>query len=135
MLLILDISSSMLADDFPPNRLDAVKKTSSDFIESRKDDRIGILVFAGESFIQCPLTVDKKVLQSLIKEMNAGRVNTLITYNANPSYTLFNANEFNDALKKVDLKDSKLFKDCVRSSIMNITSWNTQSEYQQKKNQ
>jgi Ca-activated chloride channel family protein len=67
MLLVLDISSSMLADDFPPNRLEAVKKTASDFIESRKDDRIGILVFAGESFIQCPLTVDKKVLQSLIK--------------------------------------------------------------------
>jgi Ca-activated chloride channel family protein len=69
MLLVLDISSSMLADDFPPNRLEAVKKTASDFIESRKDDRIGILVFAGESFIQCPLTVDKKVLQSLIKEI------------------------------------------------------------------
>jgi Ca-activated chloride channel family protein len=69
MLLVLDISSSMLADDFPPNRLEAVKKTASDFIESRKDDRIGILVFAGESFIQCPLTVDKKVLQSLIREI------------------------------------------------------------------
>ena len=69
MLLVLDISSSMLADDFPPNRLEAVKKTASDFIENRKDDRIGILVFAGESFIQCPLTVDKKVLQSLIKEI------------------------------------------------------------------
>ena len=69
MLLVLDISSSMLADDFPPNRLEAVKKTASDFIESRKNDRIGILVFAGESFIQCPLTVDKKVLQSLIKEI------------------------------------------------------------------
>ena len=69
MLLVLDISSSMLADDFPPNRLEAVKKTASDFIESRKDDRIGILVFAGESFIQCPLTVDKKVLKSLIKEI------------------------------------------------------------------
>jgi len=69
MLLVLDISSSMLADDFPPNRLEAVKKTASDFIESRKNDRIGILVFAGESFIQCPLTVDKKVLKSLIKEI------------------------------------------------------------------
>ena len=69
MLLVLDISSSMLADDFPPNRLEAVKKTASDFIEGRKEDRIGILVFAGESLIQCPLTVDKKVLQSLIKEI------------------------------------------------------------------
>ena len=69
MLLVLDISSSMLADDFPPNRLEAVKKTASEFIGGRKEDRIGILVFAGESFIQCPLTVDKKVLQSLIKEI------------------------------------------------------------------
>ena len=69
MMLVLDISSSMLADDFPPNRLEAVKKTASEFISGRKQDRIGILVFAGESFIQCPLTVDKKVLQSLIKEI------------------------------------------------------------------
>ena len=69
MLLVLDISSSMLADDFPPNRLEAVKKTAGEFIKGRKEDRIGILVFAGESFIQCPLTVDKTVLQSLIKEI------------------------------------------------------------------
>ena len=70
MLLVLDISSSMLADDFPPNRLEAVKKTASEFIDGRKEDRIGILVFAGESFIQCPLTVDKDVLQSLINEIS-----------------------------------------------------------------
>jgi len=70
MLMVLDISSSMLADDFPPNRLEAVKKTASQFIEGRKEDRIGILVFAGESFIQCPLTVDKSVLQSLIREIS-----------------------------------------------------------------
>lgn len=70
MLLVLDISSSMLADDFSPNRLEAVKKTAGKFIAGRKEDRIGILVFAGESFIQCPLTVDKTVLQSLIKEIS-----------------------------------------------------------------
>ena len=69
MLLVLDISTSMLADDFKPNRLEAVKKTASDFIEDRKEDRIGILVFAGESFIQCPLTIDKKVLASLVNEI------------------------------------------------------------------
>ena len=51
MILVLDISSSMLADDFKPNRLEAVKKTAIDFIGSRKSDRIGIIVFAGESFI------------------------------------------------------------------------------------
>ena len=70
MILVLDISSSMLADDFKPNRLDAVKKTAIDFIDLRKSDRIGIIVFAGESFIQCPLTVDKSILKSLIDEIN-----------------------------------------------------------------
>ena len=70
MILVLDISSSMLADDFKPNRLEAVKKTAIDFVESRRSDRIGIIVFAGESFIQCPLTVDKSVLKSLINEIN-----------------------------------------------------------------
>ena len=70
MILVLDISSSMLADDFQPNRLEAVKKTAVNFINSRKSDRIGIIVFAGESFIQCPLTVDKLVLRSLIDEIN-----------------------------------------------------------------
>ena len=60
---------NMLADDFKPNRLEAVKKTASDFIEDRKEDRIGILVFAGESFIQCPLTIDKTVLASLVNEI------------------------------------------------------------------
>ena len=70
MILVLDISSSMLADDFLPNRLEAVKITATNFINSRKSDRIGIIVFAGESFIQCPLTVDKSVLKSLIDEIN-----------------------------------------------------------------
>ncbi len=69
ILLVLDISSSMLADDFKPSRLEAVKKTASEFIQGRKEDRIGILVFAGESFIQCPLTIDKAVLKSLINEI------------------------------------------------------------------
>tara|TARA_Y100001970_G_scaffold160379_1_gene196183 strand:- start:448 stop:1416 length:969 start_codon:yes stop_codon:yes gene_type:complete len=70
ILLVLDISSSMLADDFTPNRLEAVKMTAINFIKKRKDDRIGILVFAGEPFIQCPLTIDKSVLESLIHEIS-----------------------------------------------------------------
>ena len=70
MMMVLDISSSMLADDFSPNRLEAVKRTASAFIDGRKEDRIGILVFAGESFIQCPLTIDKGILKSLVKQIN-----------------------------------------------------------------
>ena len=69
IVLVMDISSSMLATDFSPNRLEAVKKTAKDFIEERISDRIGVLVFAGESFIQCPLTVDKDVLLSLMDEI------------------------------------------------------------------
>jgi len=69
IVMVLDISSSMLAEDFHPNRLEAVKKTAGDFIKSRAGDRMGLLVFAGESFIQCPLTMDKEVLGSLLKEV------------------------------------------------------------------
>ena len=69
MVLVLDISSSMLADDFSPNRLEVVKQTARDFISGRRGDRVGLLVFAGQSFIQCPLTVDLDVLQNLLKEV------------------------------------------------------------------
>ena len=69
IVLVMDISSSMLATDFSPNRLEAVKKTAKDFIDARASDRIGVLVFAGESFIQCPLTIDKDVLLSLMDEI------------------------------------------------------------------
>ena len=65
-----DISSSMLADDFSPNRLEVVKNTAKEFISSRNGDRIGVVVFAGQSFIQCPLTVDIEVLNNLIDEIN-----------------------------------------------------------------
>lgn len=70
ILLVLDISSSMLADDFKPNRLEVVKRTAITFIKKRIDDRLGVIVFAGESFIQCPLTTDKDVLESLVKQIN-----------------------------------------------------------------
>ncbi len=69
IILVLDISSSMLAEDFKPNRLEAVKKTAKTFIENRKGDRIGLLVFAGETFIQCPLTIDVDVLTNLLKDV------------------------------------------------------------------
>jgi Ca-activated chloride channel family protein len=70
ILLVLDISSSMLADDFSPNRLEVVKKTAKEFIDSREGDRLGILVFAGQSFIQCPLTTDINVLSKLVDEIS-----------------------------------------------------------------
>ncbi|MAP84167.1 MAG: aerotolerance regulator BatA, partial [Candidatus Marinimicrobia bacterium] len=69
IVLVLDISSSMLAEDFKPNRLEAVKRTAAQFIESRSGDRVALLVFAGETFIQCPLTVDTEVIENLLSEV------------------------------------------------------------------
>tara|TARA_B100001250_G_scaffold53700_1_gene41747 strand:+ start:1621 stop:2592 length:972 start_codon:yes stop_codon:yes gene_type:complete len=73
IVMVIDISSSMLATDFQPNRLEVVKKTAKDFISQRKGDRLGILVFAGESFIQCPLTIDNEVLLSLMDEITVAQ--------------------------------------------------------------
>ena len=73
IVLVIDISSSMLATDFKPNRLEVVKKTAKNFIKQRDGDRLGILVFAGESFIQCPLTIDKAVLLSLMVEISVAQ--------------------------------------------------------------
>jgi Ca-activated chloride channel family protein len=69
IILALDISGSMQIEDFKPNRLEASKKVAADFIKERKTDRIGLVVFAGESFLQCPLTVDYDVLTNIVSEM------------------------------------------------------------------
>lgn len=70
MVLVLDISSSMRAEDFKPSRLEAAKLTAREFIQGRQGDRIGLLVFAGESYVQCPLTVDYDVLQGLLSQVD-----------------------------------------------------------------
>ena len=59
----------MLADDFKPNRLEAVKDAAKEFIENRNGDRIGLLVFGKDTFIQCPLTIDYSVLNNLLSEV------------------------------------------------------------------
>ena len=69
IILVLDTSSSMLAEDFKPNRLEAVKDAAQEFIANRNGDRIGLLVFGKETFIQCPLTIDYSVLNSLLSEV------------------------------------------------------------------
>ncbi len=69
ILLVLDISSSMKAVDFQPNRLEAAKNVARKFIEGRRDDRIGLVVFGGESFLQCPLTIDYDVLKMLLQQV------------------------------------------------------------------
>ena len=73
ILLILDISGSMRAEDFKPdNRLYAAKAVIHDFLDDRKNDRIGLVVFAGESFTQCPLTLDYRVLGNLLLNVEIG---------------------------------------------------------------
>ena len=70
IILALDVSSSMLAEDFKPkNRLNAAKVVAEEFIEGRQNDRIGLVIFAGESFTQCPLTLDYGVLLTLLRDI------------------------------------------------------------------
>ncbi|NJD22889.1 MAG: VWA domain-containing protein [Melioribacter sp.] len=72
--MLLDISGSMLAEDFKPNRVEAAKKVIDDFIAGRTNDKIGLVVFSGESFTQCPLTIDYSVLRNLLKEIHTGMI-------------------------------------------------------------
>lgn len=72
IVVALDVSSSMLAEDFKPNRLEAAKKVASDFVEGRKNDRIGLVAFAGEAYTKVPLTVDRQVLQEQLKGLKLG---------------------------------------------------------------
>ncbi len=74
IVIALDISSSMLARDFQPNRLEAAKNVAIDFINDRPNDRIGLVVFSGESFTQCPITTDHQVLTELIKKIKSGMI-------------------------------------------------------------
>jgi Ca-activated chloride channel family protein len=74
IVLILDISGSMLAEDFSPNRLVAAKQVAKEFIDGRQNDRIGLVTFAGESFTQCPLTTDYNILKSLLDEVKNGMI-------------------------------------------------------------
>ena len=74
IVLALDISSSMLARDFDPNRLEASKDIATDFISGRPNDRMGLVVFSGESFTQCPLTTDHPVLINLFEDIESGMI-------------------------------------------------------------
>lgn len=72
IVLDIDVSTSMLAMDFKPDRINAAKKIAVEFISQRPADRMGIVVFAGESYTQCPLTTDRPTLINLMKEVNCG---------------------------------------------------------------
>ena len=74
IVMAMDISGSMLAEDFRPNRLEAAKKVAAEFIEGRKSDRMGLVVFAGQAFTQVPLTVDHHVLLQQLGSVKSGVV-------------------------------------------------------------
>ncbi len=72
IVLAQDISGSMLAEDLKPNRLEASKAVAEKFIDERPNDRIGLVVFAGEAFTQVPLTTDHKVLKDMLEKLKSG---------------------------------------------------------------
>jgi Ca-activated chloride channel family protein len=74
IVLTLDISTSMLAEDLKPNRIEAAKEVAASFINGRPTDNIGLVVFSGESFTQCPLTTDHAVLLNLLKDVRCGMI-------------------------------------------------------------
>ncbi|MDR0972828.1 MAG: VWA domain-containing protein [Prevotellaceae bacterium] len=74
IMLSIDVSTSMLAEDLKPNRLEAAKEVAAEFIQGRPNDNIGITLFAGEAFTQCPLTTDHTVLLNLFSSIQTGLI-------------------------------------------------------------
>ena len=75
IVIAMDISGSMLAQDFKPNRIEASKQIAMEFIDGRPNDRIGLVIFSGESFTQCPLTTDHAVIKNLFAGIKTGMIN------------------------------------------------------------
>ncbi len=74
IVMAIDVSASMLAKDLKPNRLEALKKVAGNFIDKRPNDRIGIVVYAGESFTQTPITSDKRIVKNTIRSLKWGQL-------------------------------------------------------------
>jgi Ca-activated chloride channel family protein len=74
IILAMDVSTSMLAKDFEEDRLDASRRVAISFVEKRKNDRIGIVVFGGESFTQCPLTTDHGIVKEFLSKLQCGLI-------------------------------------------------------------
>ncbi|RMG87868.1 MAG: VWA domain-containing protein [Bacteroidetes bacterium] len=72
IFLVMDLSSSMLAQDFKPDRLEASKRVAAEFVDKRSFDRIGLAVFAGEAFTQCPLTTDHRMVKEFLSGLECG---------------------------------------------------------------
>ncbi len=72
IFMVMDLSSSMLAQDFEPDRLEVSKRVASEFVDKRPYDRLGLAVFAGEAFTQCPLTTDHRIVQEFLGDLECG---------------------------------------------------------------
>jgi Ca-activated chloride channel family protein len=100
IILTLDISTSMLEEDFSPNRLEAAKDIAINFIAGRRNDRIGLVVFGEESFTQCPLTTDHAALTNLFKEVEVGMISGNATAIGMGLATAINRLKDSDAVSK-----------------------------------
>jgi Ca-activated chloride channel family protein len=74
IVMALDVSGSMLARDFSPDRLEAAKEVATDFIRRRPNDRVSLVIFSGEAFTQVPLTTDHSMIRTLFKEVKSGMI-------------------------------------------------------------
>lgn len=74
IVMAMDVSSSMLALDLKPNRLEAAKDVASEFLKGRPDDRVGLVIFSGETFTQAPLTTDHSIIRNLFKDIKSGMI-------------------------------------------------------------
>ena len=74
IVIALDVSGSMLAEDFKPNRIEAAKEAAMNFIDQRPTDRIGLVIFSGESFTMCPITIDHNVLKEQLSNVTNGMI-------------------------------------------------------------
>src|SRR6185295_1114085 len=72
IVLAVDVSESMLAKDFSPNRIEAAKKEAINFVDARPNDRIGLVIFSGESFTQCPVTIDHAIVKNQLAQIKYG---------------------------------------------------------------
>lgn len=74
IMMVIDVSTSMYAQDLNPNRLEALKKVASNFVDNRPNDRIGVVAYAGESFTKTPLTTDKAIVKNTLKGLAYGEL-------------------------------------------------------------
>lgn len=100
-MLAIDVSASMLARDFEPDRITAAKEVAGSFIADRYGDRIGLVAFAGEAFTQSPLTTDQSTLQTLLAQIRSGLIDDSGTAIGNGLATAINRLRESDAKSKV----------------------------------